>query len=194
MNSIKSVDQVISMHRVGRDQPRLVSSRQGKNVRGRVMAMASRREAQLLGLGSALSLFLANKSDATGLESIELPPIPQPEGLKDWQTRSQGIFFVMSVFLHMFLHSFHACLSTCMRAVIVDSAEETFQSSDLLRTLKQKSDEKRDERKRELQDKYCRRQAELGVGDCAGLRLIPGATKSGVQEKPEWLKKLVGEE
>lgn len=81
---------------------------------------------------------------------------------------------------------------TC--AVVVDSAEETFQNSDLLRSLKQKSDEKRDERKRELQDKYCRRQAELGVGDCAGLRLIPGATKSGVQEKPEWLKKLVGEE
>ena len=81
MNSITSIDQVISIPRVRRDQPRL---------RGRVMAMASRREAQLLGLGSALSLILANRSDATGLESIELPPIPQPDGLKDWQARSQG--------------------------------------------------------------------------------------------------------
>lgn len=92
MNSIKSIDQMISMPRVGRDQPRLVSNRQGTNVRGRVMAMASRREAQLLGLGSALSLILANRSDATGLESIELPPIPQPDGLKDWQARSQGTY------------------------------------------------------------------------------------------------------
>ena len=36
------------------------------------------------------------------------------------------------------------------------------------------------------------RQAEMGVGDCSGLRLIPGATKSGIQKKPEWLEKLVG--
>eukprot|EP00890_Picochlorum_soloecismus_P005720 jgi/Picsp_1/6149/NSC_03503-R1_protein len=166
MYSTRTVHHVNSMPRVVGDQPRLVSrQRSAVIVRGRLTT--SRREAQILGLGSALSLILANRSEATGLESIELPPIPQPDGLKDWQARNQ---------------------------VIVDSAEETFQNSDLLKNLKQKSDEKRDERKRELQDKYCRRQAELGVGDCAGLRLIPGATKSGVQEKPEWLKKLVGEE
>lgn len=34
------------------------------------------------------------------------------------------------------------------------------------------------------------RQAELGVGDCAGLRLIPGATKSGLQKRPEWMESL----
>lgn len=27
---------------------------------------------------------------------------------------------------------------------------------------------------RKIADKYCRRQAEMGVGDCAGLQLIPG--------------------
>ena len=35
---------------------------------------------------------------------------------------------------------------------------------------------------RKIADKYCRRQAELGVGDCAGLQLIPGATRSGLQK------------
>lgn len=33
-------------------------------------------------------------------------------------------------------------------------------------------------------------QAELGVGDCGGLRYIPGMTKSGVQKRPEWLEGL----
>lgn len=75
----------------------------------------------------------------------------------------------------------------------MSSADEAFQNSDLLKTLKARSEEKRAGRDKELRDKYCMRQAELGVGDCAGLRLIPGATKSGVQEKPQWLKKLVGE-
>lgn len=38
---------------------------------------------------------------------------------------------------------------------------------------------------RKIADKYCRRQAELGVGDCAGLQLIPGATRSGLQKVGE---------
>jgi hypothetical protein len=40
--------------------------------------------------------------------------------------------------------------------------------------------------KRAIQDKYCYRQAELGIGDCGGLRLIPGMTDSGKQETPQW--------
>ena len=34
-------------------------------------------------------------------------------------------------------------------------------------------------------------QAEDGVGDCAGLRLIPGATRSGKQKTPGFLKSLL---
>ena len=70
-----------------------------------------------------------------------------------------------------------------------------------------------------MQNKYCYRQAEMGVGDCGGLRvsssiiaaehvsdlslqygllctlqLIPGMTKSGKQKTPEWLKKVLGQE
>ena len=46
-------------------------------------------------------------------------------------------------------------------------------------------------RKQELADKYCRRQAEDGVGDCSGLRLIPGMTRSGKQQTPEFLKGVI---
>lgn len=52
---------------------------------------------------------------------------------------------------------------------------------DLLRTLKEKSEANRGARKRELEDRYCRRQAELGVGDCGGLRC--GAAASRVQHR-----------
>lgn len=38
----------------------------------------------------------------------------------------------------------------------------------------------------------CCRQAELGIGDCGGLRLIPGMTKSGKQRTPQWLQDLLG--
>ena len=33
--------------------------------------------------------------------------------------------------------------------------------------------------KKAIANKYCYRQAELGIGDCGGLRLIPGMTSSG---------------
>lgn len=36
------------------------------------------------------------------------------------------------------------------------------------------------------------RQAELGIGDCGGLKYIPGMTTSGKQKTPEWLAKVLG--
>ncbi|GAB4817469.1 hypothetical protein N2152v2_004515 [Parachlorella kessleri] len=76
----------------------------------------------------------------------------------------------------------------------LDSAEDTFQNSDLLKGLLEKSAANKGRYKKELQDRYCRRQAEIGVGDCGGLRYIPGMTKSGVQKRPEWMEKVLGEE
>jgi hypothetical protein len=32
----------------------------------------------------------------------------------------------------------------------------------------------------------------MGVGDCAGLRLIPGMTDSGKQKMPAWLAEKLG--
>lgn len=42
--------------------------------------------------------------------------------------------------------------------------------------------------------RYCYRQAELGIGDCGGLRYIPGMTKSGKQKTPKWLSDALGVE
>jgi hypothetical protein len=84
--------------------------------------------------------------------------------------------------------------STRKQSKALRAAEEDFQNSEFLKTLKERSELHREERQKQLRDTYCKRQAELGVGDCAGLRLIPGATKSGVQKTPEWITKLLGNE
>eukprot|EP00892_Ulva_mutabilis_P010662 jgi/Ulvmu1/7969/UM004_0202.1 len=115
----------------------------------------------------ALPLLLAApEADATGLESFDLPAGPTlPNPAKGIQERS---------------------------AKALEQAEEEFQNSDLLSILKANSEENKQKNKRAIENKYCQRQAELGVGDCGGLRFIPGATKSGKQRTPEWLAKLLG--
>lgn len=86
------------------------------------------------------------------------------------------------------LLSFFALTINC--ADKLSAAEDSFRQSPLLNELKARTEANRESRAKELRDKYCMRQAELGVGDCAGLRLIPGATKAGVQKKPEWMESL----
>ncbi len=127
----------------------------------------TRRHALSLAAGF---FFTASSAKATGLESIPLPDMSSPvsDSVNDmavqWKERNQAT---------------------------INAAESKFQESDLLKQLKERSDAKREQRDKELRDKYCMRQAEMGVGDCAGLQLIPGATKNGVQKRPEWLDKLV---
>ncbi|KAK9915361.1 hypothetical protein WJX75_008046 [Coccomyxa subellipsoidea] len=65
----------------------------------------------------------------------------------------------------------------------LDRAAAEFEKSDFLKGLKERSEQNREKNKKEVRDKYCYRQAEMGVGDCAGLRLIPGMTKSGLQKE-----------
>lgn len=58
--------------------------------------------------------------------------------------------------------------------------------------MKERSDANRAANRRKIENKYCARQAELGIGDCGGLKYVPGATKSGKQKTPGWLAKIVG--
>jgi hypothetical protein len=74
----------------------------------------------------------------------------------------------------------------------IAAAEETFASSDLLRTMKERTAANAARNKKAIADKYCYRQAELGIGDCGGLRYVAGATKSGKQKTPKALLKLLG--
>lgn len=73
-----------------------------------------------------------------------------------------------------------------------DERAKAFEQSEFLRNLKDRTTANKAKNKKDLEDKYCYRQAEMGVGDCAGLRLIPGATKSGKQQTPEWLANILG--
>jgi hypothetical protein len=125
--------------------------------------LAARTSRGTAGLLAAVAVLSVSPTDlqAAGIERMDMPV---PSGItSEGRNRNQAV---------------------------IDSAEDAFQNSELLRSLKEKSELNKDQRKRDLLDLYCRRQAELGVGDCAGLRLIPGATKSGVQKRPEWLDNL----
>ena len=54
---------------------------------------------------------------------------------------------------------------------MLDKGAEAFENSDLLRKLREQTDANKAKNRKALQDLYCRRQAEMGVGDCAGLRV-----------------------
>ncbi|KAL4438169.1 hypothetical protein ABPG77_010530 [Micractinium sp. CCAP 211/92] len=151
-------------------RPAPVQQRGQAQVQQRVSAapqalVTSRRE-WLAGLAAVTVAAAAPRpATATGLESIELPAVATPDVVAQIKARNQQV---------------------------LDDAEASFQNSELLRTLKERSEANRAERKKALEERYCMRQAELGVGDCGGLRLIPGMTKSGVQKRPGWLDSILG--
>lgn len=122
---------------------------------------------KVIGLTAASIVTLASTTSAVaaGIESLDSPIVlgDTPDFVKEIQRKNQSR---------------------------LDEAEDTFQNSELLKNLLERSAANSEGNKKALRDRYCARQAELGVGDCAGLRLIPGMTKSGVQERPEWLDKL----
>ena len=59
---------------------------------------------------------------------------------------------------HCTMHNFASCLSR------TQLAEESFQQSPLLKELLAKSEQNREKNKKAIADKYCMRQAELGIG------------------------------
>ena len=72
--------------------------------------------------------------------------------------------------------------------------EVRFEGSETLRLLLEKSKANKEANARAIANKYCYRQAELGIGDCGGLNLIPGLTDNGKQETPQWLADVLGVE
>jgi hypothetical protein len=76
----------------------------------------------------------------------------------------------------------------------LEESERSFEQSDTLKSLLERSEKNRDKNKRAVSAKYCARQAELGVGDCGGLKYVPGAVKGGKEKTPEFLAKLLGVE
>ena len=130
---------------------------------------------------SSLSLFLSlslslSSPAALGLESISIPALDKAVASTSAAASSSS----------------SAPLSR--QAAKLADADAAFESSELLRTLKERTAANSEANRKAITDKYCLRQSELGVGDCAGLRLIPGATKSGKQKTPKLLAKLIGKE
>lgn len=74
----------------------------------------------------------------------------------------------------------------------LDAADDVFNNSSTLKDLLAKSETNKAKNRKAVADKYCYRQAELGIGDCGGLRYIPGMTKSGQQKPPKWLADFLG--
>ena len=119
---------------------------------------------------------LPTNSAALGLESISIPALDKAVAASSSSSST----------------STNTPLSR--QAAALADADAAFESSELLRTLKERTAANAETNKKAITDKYCLRQSELGVGDCAGLRLIPGATKSGKQKTPKLLAKLIGKE
>ena len=112
-----------------------------------------RRRRLLAAVGAAVLVgggAIARPATATGIDSESfdaLPTLQAPQALID----------------------FTEARSRQNRQVLAD-ADASFQSSDLLKTLQERTEANRDANKAELTERYCRRQAEMGVGDCGGLR------------------------
>ncbi|KAG0565842.1 hypothetical protein KC19_7G017700 [Ceratodon purpureus] len=79
-------------------------------------------------------------SGASGMESVELPSIPEPDFLKKLQEGKKKMY---------------------------ENQDETFRTSSYLQELLKKSKDNAAMHKKEIADKYCERGAEWGVGDCS---------------------------
>lgn len=118
----------------------------GESLQSSTRARVVRRQALGFGMAALVGTFTPKaQADWSGIESIELPDfgLTAPEALR---RRSE-------------------------RLINEESArEEDFQESDLLKNLLAKTKENDKTRKRDQENKYCRRGAALNYGDCAGFK------------------------
>ncbi|KAG6552600.1 hypothetical protein Mapa_005800 [Marchantia paleacea] len=93
-------------------------------------------------------------SGAGGLESLQLPSLPEPDFLKKMQENSRKKY---------------------------EDFDSRFKASPYLQGLLKKSKENAELHRKEIEDKYCERGAEWGVGDCS-LNGLPQADKDAFLE------------
>lgn len=147
------------------------------------------RDLDLFSLSLSLLLLVTTLHSLTPLTPLRSTPIPSAAAL--------GLESIPIPALDNAVASTSSSSSSSppsRQAAKLADADAAFESSELLRTLKERTAANAEANRKAITDKYCLRQSELGVGDCAGLRLIPGATKSGKQKTPRFLAKLIGKE
>ncbi|KAF7050074.1 hypothetical protein CFC21_058491 [Triticum aestivum] len=139
--------------------------------RGRCSAPEKSGRAFLLGVPAAVSLSLVLwstpvsagiLSGSTGLESVPAPPMPRLEFLDKWNAENQRKYA---------------------------ENDSRFKSSKVLKELLERSKQNKEKNEREIQDKYCLRGAEWGVGDCSTVGMTDQEKEDFITE----LKKRVGE-
>uniref|UniRef100_A0A453IPJ0 Uncharacterized protein n=1 Tax=Aegilops tauschii subsp. strangulata TaxID=200361 RepID=A0A453IPJ0_AEGTS len=101
-------------------------------------------------------------SGSTGLESVPAPPMPRLEFLDKWNAENQRKYA---------------------------ENDSRFKSSKVLKELLEKSKQNKEKNEREIQDKYCLRGAEWGVGDCSTVGMTDQEKEDFITE----LRKRVGE-
>lgn len=79
-------------------------------------------------------------SGSSGLETFQLPPLPTTESLKKMQGETKARY---------------------------EGLDTRFKSSSYVQELLKRSKENAEKHQREIQDKYCQRGADWGVGDCS---------------------------
>lgn len=100
-------------------------------------------------------------SGFSGLESIPGPQLPEIDFLKQWNEENQKKYAEF---------------------------DKRFKSSTVLKELLEKSKLNKERNRREIEDKYCLRGAEWGVGDCS----TEGMTQKERDDFVAILKKKVG--
>ncbi|KAM3230234.1 hypothetical protein ACQJBY_060805 [Aegilops geniculata] len=139
--------------------------------RGRCSSPENSGRAFLLGVPAAVSLSLVLwstpvsagiLSGSTGLESVPAPPMPRLEFLDKWNAENQRKYA---------------------------ENDSRFKSSKVLKELLEKSKQNKEKNEREIQDKYCLRGAEWGVGDCSTVGMTDQEKEDFITE----LRKRVGE-
>ncbi|PKA49758.1 hypothetical protein AXF42_Ash004299 [Apostasia shenzhenica] len=109
-------------------------------------------------------------SGFSGLESVPAPQLPDIDFLKKWN----GWFLSIHVYVLRF-HLRFSVIGADLGALIIEDENQKkyaefdsrFRSSTVLKELLEKSKLNKERNRKEIQDKYCLRGAEWGVGDCS---------------------------
>uniref|UniRef100_A0ACD5X186 Uncharacterized protein n=1 Tax=Avena sativa TaxID=4498 RepID=A0ACD5X186_AVESA len=143
--------------------------------RARCNAPEKAGRASLLAVPTAVSLSLSLSlvlwsspvnagilSGSTGLESVPAPELPRLEFLDKWNAENQRKYA---------------------------ENDSRFKSTKVLKELLEKSKQNKQKNERAIQDKYCLRGAEWGVGDCSTVGMTDQERDDFISE----LRKKVGE-
>uniref|UniRef100_A0A453IP33 Uncharacterized protein n=1 Tax=Aegilops tauschii subsp. strangulata TaxID=200361 RepID=A0A453IP33_AEGTS len=106
--------------------------------------------------------------------------------------RTEGVYenpFLFAQYVYSSLLDLHWIYSEAENQRKYAENDSRFKSSKVLKELLEKSKQNKEKNEREIQDKYCLRGAEWGVGDCSTVGMTDQEKEDFITE----LRKRVGE-